>query len=173
MGRTRSRGLTLLEAIHAVTVVLVVAIVAMAAIARYERHARTTEAVTSVTAIARSAAAYYNASDEVRDKRHFPPSSTASVPPSLDMVRGIRYQSSAADWAWPPWRDIGFSIAGPQSYCYSFGAHGVGGGARASAEAHGDLDGDGRASTFMLSVGPDDKLDAVAATYVEKIDPED
>jgi hypothetical protein len=145
----------------------------MATIARYERHARTAEAMQSLNAIARGAAAFYNTSDanpplgfhgdDSRVLRHFPASSKGSVPPHPERLHGARYQSSPNDWAWAPWRDLGFSVAGPQSYAYSFDSSGIGKTARASAHARGDLDGDGHVSTYTVTIAPDDQLSAVVS----------
>jgi hypothetical protein len=148
-----------------VALVAVISAVAMYLLARYVRHSKTAEAIGSVTAIAEAAATYYESSDgaqpvgttpdQARAMRHFPPSSNGTVPPSLDMVKGKRYQSSLADWAGPPWIDMRFSIPQPQYYAYSFDAQGSGVAARAAVTAQGDLDGNGKASTYSLGVSVD------------------
>jgi hypothetical protein len=137
----------------------------MAAMARYVRHAKTAEAVGSLTTLAQEAAQYYDNSDATQPvgavpdaahaMRHFPASSTQTVPPSVDDVRGKKYQSAAADWAGPPWHDLGFSIPQPQFYSYSFSAEGSGLTAKATITARGDLDGDRLESKYSITVAPD------------------
>lgn len=145
----------------------------MYGLSRYLRHAKTLEAVGSVTALATGAADFYNASDAtqpagsdpraVQAMRHFPPSSRGSVPADPLDVRGKRYQSSAAEWATSPWRDLKFSLSTPQHYAYAFVSDGAGEAAAGTAQARGDLDADGQLSTFELKITPDATLVARVA----------
>ena len=105
--------------------------------------------------------------------RHFPPSSRVPVPSDPLDVRGKRYQSTQAEWAVSPWRDLRFSIAPPQYYAYSFESSGSGEAARAKAMAEGDLDGDGVTSLFVVPIAPDATLTARPALQVEKKSPEE
>jgi hypothetical protein len=56
---------------------------------------------------------------------------------------------------------------------YNFDSAGSGSTAIATVTASGDLDGDGIASTYRMTVMPDDKLEAVPATNLERVDPEE
>jgi hypothetical protein len=155
----------------------------MYGIARWIRHGKTAEAVGSTTAIAQAAAAYYNESDskqpagtkpdQARAMRHFPPPSRATVPADANDVRGKKYQSAIGDWSVSPWLDMRFSITQPQHYAYGFESDGSGPTARASAIAHGDLDGNGMQSTFRATVAPDSELTAIVSPTVERVDPEE
>jgi type IV pilus assembly protein PilA len=155
----------------------------MYALARYVRHSKTAEATSSVTAIAGAAATFYDTSDanqpagtkpdSAKAMRHFPPSSKGSVPADMQSVKGQRYQSTKADWSVSPWRELQFSINQPQYYVYTFEADGAGSGAKATVMARGDLDADGRASTFKLAVTADDAMTAKIAPTIERIDPEE
>jgi hypothetical protein len=174
----------LAEAMNLVALAAVLSALGMYGLARYVRHAKTAEAVGSVTAIAQAAAAYYDASDAKQPAgttpeaahamRHFPPSSTTSVPPSADSVKGRRYQSTLADWSGSPWQELRFSIPQPQFYAYSFVSQGSGVQAKAWAIARGDLDGNGVASTFKLAIECDPvTYQAKVARDVDKTDPEE
>ena len=144
--------------------------VAMYALARYVRHSKTAEAIGSLNALGKSSAAYYEASDATQPvgttpdaahaMRHFPASSTKSVPPTLDDVHGKRYQSSPVDWAMSPWHELQFAIPQPQYYSYSYMSEGAGSTAKATAIAKGDLDADGNASTYSVVITPDPSFQA-------------
>ena len=107
-----ARAFTVFELLNFIGLLGLVSGVAMYALARYVRHSKTADAVGSLSTLAKASAAYYEASDATQPvgtspdnahaMRHFPPSSTRSVPPSLDDVKGKRYQSAAADWAMTP-----------------------------------------------------------------------
>jgi type II secretory pathway pseudopilin PulG len=167
------RGFTLVEAIIFLAILLILASVAMVVLAGYARSEKISEAHHSLQVIAQNAAAYYDASDDVRPSRHFPPPSRASVPASVESVRRKRYASNANDWALSPWRELKFSIPAPQYFAYSFGSGGLGAQARATATAQGDLDGDGEESMFVLAVTPDKDLHAVVAPEISKTMPEE
>jgi hypothetical protein len=161
----------------------VLAALGMYGLSKYLRHAKAAEAVGSTTAIAQAAAAYYNESDakqpagtkpdSSKAMRHFPPSSRASVPADMADVRGKRYQSAIGDWAVSPWLDMHFSLSTPQSFAYSFESQGSGPSAQGTAEAHGDLDGNGVQSTFRVSIAPDTTLTAKVDPNVVRVDPEE
>lgn len=51
-------------------------------------------------------------------------------------------------WDHPSWRLLGFAIETPHAYSFQFDSQNGGDISRFSAEAHGDLDGDGVLSTF-------------------------
>ena len=105
--------------------------------------------------------------------RHFPPSSRDSIPADENNVKGKRYQSAIADWSVSPWLDMRFSVTQPQCYAYSFDSEGSGPTAKATAEARGDLDGDGVWSTYRATVAPDDSLTAKVDPIIIKLNPED
>lgn len=161
----------------------VLSAIGMYALARYVRHAKTVEAVSSVTSLAGLSRSYFDESDAtqpsganaqaVHAMRHFPPSSRLPVPVDPVSVRGTRYQSTPADWAASPWRDLHFSIVQPQCYQYSFEADGAGATAKAIVTAQGDLDGDGSRSTYSLEIRPDQALGAQVSKTMTKTDAEE
>ncbi len=179
--RARSRGFSIFELLNLLALIGVMSAIGMYALARYVRHSKTAEAIGSLTTLAHQTAAYYDTSDSTQPAgstpdnahamRHFPPSSTASVPPSVDDVRGKKYQSTQADWAASPWHELQFSIPQPQFYAYSYVSVGAGSTAKATALAKGDLDSDGNVATYSITVTPDATFHAqVAATVKEDPD---
>ncbi len=151
----------------------ILATLAMAFVGMYVRHSKTTEALGSVQSMATQAADFYNQSDTTQPAgttpeaahamRHFPLSSRLSVP-SVEIIRGKKFQSSPHDWAVSPWKDLRFSIHQPQYFAYSFESDGSGLTAHAAALAEGDLDGDGKSSLYRLEVHVDDKFVATPAS---------
>ncbi len=180
--RAREGGFTIFELLNLLALVGVLSAVGMYALARYVRHAKTAEAIASLTTLGAQSAAFYDDSDATQPvgstpdnahaMRHFPPSSTASVPPSLDDVRGRRYQSATADWAASPWHELQFSLLQPQYYAYSYVSEGSGATAKATASAKGDLDSDGTLATYSIVVAPDSSFHAVVGA-ISKEDPDE
>lgn len=173
-----TRGFSLVEVMNFIALAAVLSAIGMYALARYVRHGKTVEAMESVSRLGTGAAEYFDASDatqpagaakqDVHAMRHFPPSSRGPVPEDPMSVRGQRYQSNLADWSGSPWKELRFSIVQPQCYQYSFRAEGTGPTAQAVVTAEGDLDGDGRRSTFSVTVKPDDALSAKVGKLVKQ-----
>ncbi|MGO8996489.1 MAG: type II secretion system protein [Polyangiaceae bacterium] len=159
------RAFTVFELLNFIALLGLVSGIAMYVLARYVRHSKTADAIGSLSTLAKASAAYYEESDATQPvgtspdnahaMRHFPASSTRSVPPSIDDVKGKKYQSAAADWAMTPWHELQFSIPQPQYYMYSYASEGAGATAKATAIAKGDLDGDGIAGTYSITIAPD------------------
>lgn len=178
----REGGFTIFELLNLLALVGVLSAVGMYALARYVRHSKTAEAIGSLSTLAAQSSAFYEASDATQPvgstpdnahaMRHFPPSSATSVPPTLDDVRGRKYQSATADWGASPWHELQFSIPQPQYYAYSYAAEGSGATAKATASAKGDLDADGILSTYAISVAPDSSFHAVVGA-ITKEDPDE
>jgi type IV pilus assembly protein PilA len=129
----------------------ILGVLAIYGVRKYIANAKTAEARNSVGMIAKEAEAAFE-----RDRR-LCPSASRTVPVSVVNVSGKKYLSSAADWQVDAGRHagfacLGFSLAMPQYYMYSYKAHGTnqpGDGFEASAV--GDLNGDGKTSLFKIS----------------------
>lgn len=171
----------MVELLNLLGLIGILSALGMYGLAQYVRHEKTVEAVGSVTAIAKSAAAYYESSDAmqpagskpeaIRAMRHFPPGASKTVPADVEDVRGKRYESTMADWAGSPWRELRFSIPQPQFYAYGFESEGAGQSAKASATARGDLDGDGEGSLYRLRVEATPSFAAQVGAEIEKVNP--
>ena len=95
---------------------------------------------------------------------------STSVPGSLSLVAGKKYQSTINDWNVDSAGGSGFyclhfTIDQPQYYMYSYATSGtVNPGDSFTATANGDLNGDGITSTFQLS-------GSITASYVLTVAP--
>ncbi len=181
--RLASRGLTAPELFIFLSLACLLVSVGMVAASKYLRQKKAAEAVALVTTLGHAGARYFNESDssqpagtdpgQARATRHFPPSSTQSVPADPLDVRGKDYQSAPADWAVSPWHELRFSIPQAQHHAYSFVSEGAGASARASALATGDLNADGHASRFEAVIRPDDHMEAAVDPFVRRTDPDE
>jgi hypothetical protein len=102
--------------------------------------AKTAEARSTVGMIAMSLATYAEQHGKL-------PASAPAVP--KDVPRGAKYQSSPSDWS-GSWQAIQFTMDMPQYYSYSFKT--APDAKSAVVTAHGDLNGDGKMSTFEIKV---------------------
>lgn len=84
--------------------------------------------------------------------------------------KGVKYQSSAADWK--PWAPLRFEISVPQYYQYEIKA--AKDGESAEIIARGDLNGDGKTSLFLLSIKVDRTSQALRVSpAIAETDPEE
>jgi type IV pilus assembly protein PilA len=150
-------------------VVPILAVLAVYGVRKYLANAKTAEARNALGQIARDAAMAYE-----RDHALCP--SAHAVPASMTMLRGMKYQSAAADWEADAPRHagfscLGFSLDGPQYFQYSYAV------SRANpaefvATAHGDLNGDGKESTFIVR-GEVKGGKLLISPRIEETDPEE
>ena len=138
----------------AVTIIPIVGIMAVLAIygvRKYISNAKSAEARNALGQIAMAAVAAYET--ELADgPRHLCASASEPVPAERSSIRGHYYQSSRADWERDAKREAGFAclkfeLIAPQYFQYEYEATATG----FTARAHGDLNGDGRVSTFVVS----------------------
>jgi type IV pilus assembly protein PilA len=115
------------------------------AVRRYLVNAKAAEARNTVGQIARDIAIDWEREDgKPRSKRRLV--SYPAVPKAVP--RGVKYASTPADWK--PWAPLRFAMEMPQYFQYEVRA--VNGGEGAEVIAHGDLNGDGKVSTFKMEV---------------------
>ncbi|MFO0614022.1 MAG: hypothetical protein U0414_15625 [Polyangiaceae bacterium] len=119
-------------------------------ISRYLLSAKTAEAKNTLLAISRAIREAMEKEGGTGAK--FPASSTA-VP--AEVPKGKHVQSDPAEWKVPSWSAIRFSILDPQYFRYRWET--APDGKSLTVIAEGDLDGDGKLSTYKLKMelGPD------------------
>jgi len=130
--------------------------IAIPAFTKYVRRSKAAEATLNLRRIADGAAAHRE--QHRKDGKRFTfPSSTDWAPAAACCGQpGNRCGPSVA-FDDPTWKALGFSVDGSHYFQYRFTSEGKGARARFVAEARGDLDCDGRFSTYRLSGGLDPK----------------
>ena len=152
-----------------VVVLPILSVLAVYGVRKYLVNAKTAEARNALGEIAKDAANAY-----ARDHA-LCASATHAVPADIAMVRGTKYQAGAGEWDADRARNAGFACLGfsmemPQYYQYSYAARGNVG--EFAATARGDLDGDGKVSTFVVR-GTVKGGELVIAPAIEETDPEE
>jgi hypothetical protein len=155
---------------------------------RYQKEAKMAEARNNLAAIGKSAAAAYErermpdtlaVGQAATVSRALCASAKNTVPPSVSSVRGMKYMSMPSEWQQGSdsegWKCLKFTIESPQYYMYGYTATGSPTASKAgdsfTATANGDLDGDGKASTFRLKGQIDSTLSLNVAPNIEETDP--
>jgi type IV pilus assembly protein PilA len=121
------------------------AVLAIYGTRKYIANSKTAEARNALGQIAKDAQAAYE-----RDKK-LCGSAASTVPTSMSMVKGMKYQSSSSDWEVDKATSSGFaclrfSMDQPQYYMYSYASTPL----SFQGIAHGDLNGDAVISTFEI-----------------------
>jgi type IV pilus assembly protein PilA len=91
------------------------------------------------------------------------------VPALIASVGNKKYQSKPGEWNVGGWSCLHFSMNDPQYYMYSYTSTGTAGGVGDvfTAIANGDLDGDGKPSTFSFG----GKIQALSGETVLTLEP--
>lgn len=134
----RKSGFTLVELVVVVAIVGVLAAIAIPNFIRYQLRAKTTEALVNLQAIAKSQEAYYAEFGSYL-------SVSAPMPPAIPGSTPVAW-SAGSDFD-----VVGWSPEGNVFFQYAVTADNPGGGSslvRFTAEAAGDIDGDGKPSFF-------------------------
>lgn len=116
----------------------ILAAIAIPAFIKYTRRAKATEAIANIALLCRNAGGYYAQSMQ------FPPSAPRT--PML-VPAGIRAVDPPGSWTQGGWPQLGFALVEPHYYSYEF----INSGSTFTVRAYGDLDGNGRFSTFQRS----------------------
>ncbi len=170
------RGFTLVELMIVVAIIGILAALAIYGVSRYMTTSKTAEARMMLGTIAKSAVSAYDhehmsgellAAGATAATSHRLCDSSSAVPTDMTKIKGAKYQSTAAEWEAGAsetvgWRCLKFSIVGPQYFQYKYTSNSTN---SFTALAHGDLNGNGTASTFKLLGAVRDESGKKIATY--------
>jgi len=168
------KGFTLVELMVVVAILGILAVIAVPAFIKYMRRAKTTEAIDELDKIYKGASFYYtaphvNATGEKimcqfpADQDVTPGTSCCNTLGDKDKDKDDRCDSNSLAWNSKTWSALTFQITDQVYFVYSWDWNdAVLDLAKATANAHADLDCDGTQSTFQRIINGDPK-----ATYAE------
>lgn len=165
MKQIKDRGFTLVELMIVVAIIGVLAVLAVYGVRKYLANAKTAEARNSLGQLAKDASmaverekgttAVLAVGGVAPIVRSFCSTATNTIPSSNTLVSGQKYQSNKTEWnTGDPatgWNCLKFSLEEPQYFMYSYSSANTDSNAGGfSAQAFGDLNGDGLFSTFTV-----------------------
>jgi type IV pilus assembly protein PilA len=170
---SRDRAFTLIELMIVVAIVGILAVLAVYGVRKYVANAKTSEARNSLGQIGKDASTAYEKesmpglvlsfSSAALVSRNMCRAAPLSIPPSALSIQGQKYQSAPSEWSTSAtvagvpmpigFGCLRFTMTDPQYYMYNYAipAGTSAAGDRFVATAQGDLNGDGRLSTFTIT----------------------
>ncbi len=149
--------------------------VAIPAFIKYTRRSKTSEASMNLRRMYDAATVYYTVEQVGRDgavlPRQFP--TTTPLTPARSACQGgnsVKHVPSPGMWGAAGWQALNFGVRDPFYYQYQFISSGTGTNAKFTARAIGDLNCDGRLSTFERIGRVDDENNVTGGAGLFKKD---
>ena len=142
------KGFTLIELMIAVAIIGILAGISIPAFMKYMKKAKTTEALLNLRKMYDGEIAYFQI-DHIDSRGNANPTQFVAAGPTPSTIPGIT--KLLGDWNTPAWSALKFATDGPVYYRYSVISSGTGIGSVFSAQAEGDLDGNGTTALFQRS----------------------
>ena len=189
MSRGARAAFTLIELMIVVAIIGILSTLAAYGVRKYIANSKTAEARNSLGRMAQAAAIAYEKENMAGPvlptgsstglTRNLCKSSSATVPGSMSLVTGQKFQSAPTDWnvdyaGGSGFACLHFTIDQPQYYMYNYTSTGSGNtGDTFTATANGDLNGDGVLSTFQLSGSITPSYTIAVSPNIFEVNPEE